>query len=231
MRLENDLTAWSFSRWSTYAKCPRQAYYRFVKKIPEKKSFAANRGLDVHKSCASYLAGKTNVVIPEIKNFGETMFNRLREHKPQVEVQLAFTDQWKTTGWFDKNCWLRVVLDVSKYYNDENGCYALVIDHKTGKVRDEYSEQMEIFSVAAMLHYERVMPNLSCDMVDARLWYLDAGEEVAEEIVYHQMIEIQEKWEERAEKLLTDTKFPPRPSRLCEWCSFSSANGGPCEYG
>ena len=40
---------WSYSRLTCFEKCPKQAEFKFVKKIKEPGSAAMDRGKEVHK--------------------------------------------------------------------------------------------------------------------------------------------------------------------------------------
>ena len=39
---------WSYSRLSCFEKCPKQAEFKFIKKIKEPGSAAMDRGKDIH---------------------------------------------------------------------------------------------------------------------------------------------------------------------------------------
>ena len=43
------INQWSYSRLSCYEKCPKQAEFKFIKKIKEPGSPAMDRGKDMHK--------------------------------------------------------------------------------------------------------------------------------------------------------------------------------------
>ena len=69
---------WSYSRLTCFEKCPKQAEFKFVKKIKEPGSAAMDRGKEVHKLCEDYIRGNYEEVPAQLKDFEEA-FELLRE--------------------------------------------------------------------------------------------------------------------------------------------------------
>jgi len=216
-------TAWSYSRWSTHEKCPRQYRYRFVDKLPEPEGPALENGKRVHTAIEEYLTGRTDGPIPGWTYF-ERMFRDLRGLDPLVEQQWGFALGWKPTGWFGKDTWFRAVLDAAVIY-DDGTCD--VVDFKTGKESPDHSLQSELYALAVFSRYPAVKN------ITVRFWYLDIVE--GKETVYHygkvQIPELAKKWTERGNRLLADTTFPTKPGQQCKWCHFAKSNAGPCNFG
>ena len=226
------ITAWSYSRWSTYDKCPLQARFKFIDKLPEPDNEAQARGREVHEHLAAYVRGD----MPEENPFhtapvpGWTYFarllNQLRELSPLVEQQWGYRQDWKPTGWFGKDTWMRAVLDVSVVYDDNT---ADVVDFKTGKpYPQDTARQADLYAVSM---FER-HPGLR--HVTVRFWYLDVSQEGAEAVYRFERGmngELKEKWEKRVAPMLQDETFVPRPGNHCHWCAFAKSKGGPCKYG
>lgn len=219
--MTNPITAWSFSRLELYEQCPAKFKYRHIDKLPEPAHPAMARGAEIHKEAESYLKRDTLLPAPTLMSFG-AMFAELREHSPMVEQQWAFTEKWKPTGWFAKDCWVRVIPDAAVLYEDDEA--ALVIDFKTGKKHGENADQMELFALAAFSMFPMVKE------VETRLWYLDAGEEVTETYANEGLAEAKQEWADRVAPLFNDEEFLPRPNFKCKWCAYSRAEGGPCKW-
>lgn len=218
---DNPITAWSFSRLTLYEECPAKFKYRHIDKLPEPQAAPLLRGQEIHKKAELFLKGEEMVVDPQLMRFG-AMLTELRQYKPMVEQQWAFTRSWKPTGWFAKNCWLRVIPDAAVLYEDDGAL--LVIDHKTGKKWGDNADQMELFALAGFSMFPMVYE------VETRLWYIDQGEEDVEVFEKKGLAEAREEWEDRVEPMFNDTTFLPRPNNKCKWCHFRRSNGGPCKY-
>jgi len=234
----NTLTAWSYSRLTNYESCARAAKLEYIDKIKTPPVTAMANGIKVHDEAAKFLEGKLSDVPESCINFKD-QFHELRELRPLVEIQQAFKKNLRTTGWFDKRAWLRVILDVDLDYDDHT---AEVIDHKTGKFRGEmenlsggselytfeddsaYAEQMQLFSAVKYIKDPKL------DLVTTRLWFLDHGIEVVKEYGRDEALNKFDELSDRAEGMLNAQRFPPAPSWKCGFCPFSLNGTGHCEY-
>jgi len=217
---DNPITAWSFSRLQLYEECPAKFYYRHIEKLEEPQAAPLLRGQEIHKDAERYLKREDMLPAPTLMSFG-ACFRELREYKPMVEQQWAFNDRWKPTGWFAKDCWLRVVPDAAVLYDDEA---VMIVDFKTGKKWGDNADQMELFALAGFSMFPMVYE------VETRLWYLDVGDEDVEVYEKKGIAKARKEWEDRVEPMFNDTKFLPRPNPKCKWCHFRRDNGGPCSF-
>jgi hypothetical protein len=220
------ITAWSFSRWTTYESCPLKAKFLYVDKLKEPDSSAQARGTAIHKLAEDYTTGKIKTLPGELKAFA-TEFKKLRGLKPQVELQWAFTSSWSPTGWFDKNAWCRIKLDVLVM---KHGQYVLV-DHKTGRQYPEHIEQLELYALGGFCSISEAQE------IEAQDWYLDVekltkGQDriLGEDFKRDQLTELKDLWASRTRAMLLDLRFDPKPSDKCRFCHFRKVNGGPCQY-
>jgi len=230
--MSKPLTAWSYSRLSTYEKCALQAKFKFIDKLPEPESPALERGSAVHETIAQYVRGDLpeenpfgTAAIPGWTYFGR-LLNDLRSLEPLVEQQWGFDEKWKPADWFGRNTWFRSVLDVSIVYDDNT---ADVVDFKTGKpYPPDTAKQAELYAISVVRRYPQV------SHVTVRFWYLDIEQKGAEAVYrFHkeQLGEMMTRWEKKALKMLSDTVMAPKPGQHCKWCSFAKSAGGPCKYG
>lgn len=219
------ITAWSFSRLQDYRKCPQFAKFKHVDKIKEPGNDAMTRGSAIGKMAEDFINARKNVPCPpEIMSFKEE-FLELRKRKAVGEDQWAFNINWEETGWFDTDAWCRIKTDI--YSLDLKTNVLLIIDNKTGKVREEHEEQIMLYALGGLLKY----PNIKA--VDARLWYLDHGIEVPIEAKLYtpkDVPKLKAYWLYQIKPMLADTRFSPKPSNACRWCFFRKSNNGPCEY-
>lgn len=237
------ITAWSFSRYSTYKMCPLKLKLSAIDKIQEPSNAAMARGAAIHNLAEDYIKGKVPKLAPELVLFKDE-FARLRKMFKKtpatmvVEDQWAFTKAWDDTAWNDWTpCWVRIKLDCAHHENDTT---LVVTDWKTGKFRPEqnedYVEQLELYALSALLLHEHLQE------VRPRLAYTDLGrvypDGQAEPILAYTRADIpklKKAWEKRTRAMMSDTTFAPRPNDKCKWCWYGQSKksaGGPglCKY-
>lgn len=223
------LKSWSFSRYKTWASCPRLARYRFIDKLKEPPAAPLERGDRIHKAAEAFLKGNTEVLDPDLSAFAaefDLLREKVRSGAVQVEATWAFRKDWTTTRYNDWNgCWLRVKVDAAKAVGDTMEVY----DWKTGKMRaeqqDEYAQQLELYALGAFRahpHLRRVSPYLVYTDQD----YVHAGPTYT----WEDEPELRVKWEQRVAPMMEDRDFLPNPGNACRWCHFRRDKGGPCQY-
>jgi len=214
------LTSWSYSRYSCYTQCPAKAKYKFIDKLAEPGSPAMDRGDTIHKMAEAYTKGYLPKLPTELSKFSDE-FKELRSAKPIVEETWAFTSDWNETTWNNwAECAVRIKVDAACV----DGSELYIIDHKTGKKREGYTEQLDLYALAGMLKFPHVK------IVTTQLWYLDSGEQVCAEYYADDRKKLQAGWDKKVKPLLTDIKFNPKPTNACTFCHFRKSNGGPCKY-
>jgi hypothetical protein len=222
--MPNAVTAWSYSRLAQWETCPAQFKYKHLDKLKEEQSAAMARGDKIHKAAAVYVTSPATTRPTELSKFSQ-LIDELRDMPADIRVveqQWGFNKNWRPTGWFGKDTWLRVILDAGVVYPDGT---ADVVDFKTGKKYGTNADQMELFALATFCRY----PHLN--HVTTRLWYLDSGDEEVAEFEQSDRTEMQQKWEARVTPLFADTVFAPRPNEKCLWCAFARSKNGPCRFG
>lgn len=237
------ISAWSFSRYSTYKLCPLKAKISYIDKIQEPPNQAMSRGALIHNFAEDYIKGKVTKLAPELVQIkGElkqlrAMFKKNSESMV-VEDQWAFTKTWGESAWNDwLGCWLRIKLDCAHH---EQPTSMIITDWKTGKYyagqNDDYVEQLELYALAALLMHEHI------DTVKPRLVYTDLGRIYPNgadepELIYTRgdIPKLKKLWEKRVKPMLNDKIFAPRPNDKCKWCFYGQSGkskGGPgtCKY-
>lgn len=243
MAAPQKITAWSYSRWSTYEDCPLKAKYKFVDKLSEPGSAAMDRGIHFHKVAEIYATspkvptaktiddlaltyedkqGKTNRVTlkdltPIIADLKEA-----RKGRPIAEQEWSFTSNWEPTGWFSKDAWCRIKTDLVFAKDD----HLVIVDHKTGKRNENaHKSQLSLYALGGFIKYPMI------DKIRTEVWYIDQGRPYPNEVYErHELEDIKAAWEDKTRRMLNDTQFAPRPSNSCRWCHFRKSNGGPCDF-
>ena len=209
---------WSFSRWAAWDECAFKYRAKFILKVPEPQSPAMARGDRVHRALDSYITGR-GPLPPEItSDFHKQLYGEMRDFtgRKLVEQKWGFSRNWRETGWMGNTTWLRAVCDVVMLYDDDS---LEVVDHKTGKVYGDNSEQVELFALTAFERFGVAAKN----GVKTRLIYVDSDQEQEAFYPGDDMDRIRAKWTLRAEKMLNDRKWLPRAGCRCKFCNMRVA--------
>lgn len=223
-RKSNRIEAWSWSRRKKYNGCPLSAKFAAIDKIKEPQNEAMARGTRIHNLGEDYVTKKTSKFPKELSEF-EAEFRALRRLSKilEVECELAFTKKWEPCDWYDMaNCWVRIKADIM--YIKPRTNKLIIIDIKTGKVREENVAQLDLYALAGLLMHPEV------DEVEAELWYVDSGDIEAKEYEASDLEHLKKFWEQDVKKMMADRTFKANPGRGCGWCYFSKKKHGDCKY-
>ena len=235
------ITAWSFSRYSTYKECPFKARLKFIDKLEEPGNAAMDRGTEIHKLAERYIKGELNRMPKELSKVAvivkacRSFYQKRKDMRQAVaEDTWAFTGTWDQTQWNDwAKCVLRIKLDFAHLEKRGSKLILIITDWKTGKFREEkneeYLEQLDLYALAGLLLYPEA------DEVWPRLIYTDQNviyPKVEGEIKFtnKDIKKLKVTWVKRSSPMLLDTRFAPRPGKYCRYCHFRKDNGGPCQY-
>lgn len=228
--MSNGVTAWSWSRYADYTRCPLYFKENYITKtVPKVTSPAMQRGTDIHDGAKRFLLGQQDGAPRDMlkhPRVEQLLLELTQIPDKQVELQWGYTDAWKPTGWFGSATWLRVILDVNVLYPDMS---ADCLDWKTGKRYGHNDEQMELFALAVMCQFVPVKH------VTTRLVYVDTppgqdAEEFAEFPATHKQRLI-DKWTKKVRPMFEDQVFAPRPNDKCRFCPLARSAGGKCAFG
>lgn len=215
---EQTITSWSYSRYGTYEQCAFKAKMLYIEKFKEPSSLALDKGVAVHAEIERYLKLKDEP-LPQCAIKLCADYEELKAKKPYVELEVCFNKDWQPVDWFAKDAWVRIKIDALVKDSD----YCLIIDHKTGRVRDSYEPQLELYALTGLLMF----PNVN--VVDTELWFVDAGRKLEGQRYTRDDLEmLKARWTDRVTPMLTDTIFNPTPNQYCGYCHFRKSNGGLC---
>ncbi len=207
---------WSYSSISNYEKCPQRYYLAKIEGHPDEAGAAAKRGTRIHEAIERYLNGETDE-LPEVvfNSFGNEL-EKARDSGAEAELDFAFDDQWNATDWDD--AWVRGKIDL--VIRDQS----IVVDFKTGKYYSNHREQASLYALASMIG------GVTEDAF-VEFWYIDLDDVMEWEFKRRDLESLKATWEYRANRLQEETRWEPKPSRLCKWCPFSKGKGGQCPEG
>lgn len=203
---------WSYSSLTAYETCPKRYYLtRVSKEIKEPGTDATKWGVEVHTALEYRV--KDGTVLPESMQKWEPSCARILSYGGDVftERQYALTQDFRPTGWFDKDAWVRGIVDVGVLLGDR----AVVLDWKTGKPKTD-SDQLKLFA-AFVMHSEPQIDRVSTSFV----WL--AHKKVTKEKFTR--ADISTIWQgflprtRRLELAYERDKWEAKPSGLCKnWC-------------
>lgn len=245
--MPNLVTAWSYSRYSDYKKCPRRFKFKHIDKVaePEQKGPALDWGNFVHRNLMLYVDGKISKLPTKYKpdpdrNLATTMKPLMRDVDTwrklvkakggavQTEIEYAVDSLWRPVPWFDKAAWLRAKLDVRIIEEAKKVRVAHVVDYKTGKAYENaHADQLEIYAAIVYPHEPTAVEIL------AEMMYCDLG--TRKPAVFRELPKtvagIQKKWARNVAPMFRDRQFKATPGDACTFCPFSYKKGGPCDKG
>lgn len=211
--------AYSFSALNNFETCPKKYWHLAIEKdYKEEEGEALIYGKRVHK--ALELLVKNGTPLPEniahmqkyVQKFIDSPMTKL------PELQLCIDREYKPTSWKDwKGAMCRAMLDLVLMEGDR----ALIVDYKTGKMKDDGFTQLKLAAAMLLLHY----PELQRISV-AYLWTEHNGKMTHATFTREQTMEIWNELLPRVEKFQTafrTTDYPANPSGLCrKYCIVTS---------
>ena len=144
--------AWSFSKLESYENCPKKFSAESITKTsPFTESEASLYGKMVHKKFENRLVKGTKLPLDLLHH--EPVMVKLASAKGTLlgEQKLALTSDLKPTGYFDSDVWLRGIVDFVVLNDDR----VLVVDHKTGKTKDN-TDQVELMLAMFICYYPEI---------------------------------------------------------------------------
>lgn len=212
--------ALSYSRLSTYQNCPRKFKLQYLDKAFPDDSNNPNfvRGNRVHGQLENYVmwlnADKSfekPAMCAEAQNVIALINNVYEEYTSVLpEQQLCLDKNWNKTGWYAKNAYLRAILDVIAFKPGKG----LILDYKTGKVRDydQYGGQLHLN--AAMLF--AIEPEIQ--IIDVAYLFVDHKQTVKVHFDRSQFEEFKTHFIAQHVKVNSETEWNPQINQYCKWC-------------
>ena len=228
------IPSWSISKLHVFEKCPLQAKFKWIDKIPEperplppgKTEHANDRGSRIHDAAEQYVRGN-GPLIPEMNNYAEEFMHMHKLYlagQVSLEGEWAFDKDWVPTQW--TTGWVRLKLDAGVYADPT---YAIVVDYKTGRKfgnEVKHAEQMQFYALSLFLR----QPEL--ERVTSELWYLNVDEITSISFTRKQAMMFWPRFTQRGLAMTEATEFPAKPNVFnCKWCPYGPDGTGDCAKG
>ena len=213
----------SHSSLKDFAQCPLAYYHkRILKDVTSVQGEAAIFGVEAHKHFEMRV--KENTPLPEhYADYESVLFDKITDKKLEAERQFCFNEKLESVDWFAPDAWLRGVIDLVVWLDEET---VWIVDFKTGKRRPEF-DQLEAFA-AFMMHCH---PNIKT--IRASYLWINVRPPAIDTETYTRD-QLQGLWAaimtkiRRVYKAAEHDVWPARPSGLCGWCDFNKQQG--CDY-
>jgi CRISPR/Cas system-associated exonuclease Cas4 (RecB family) len=211
------MTAWSFSKLNNYEICPKKHYhYDIAKDISEAPTPYRDEGDKLHAYFEARLKHGTALPLGYVQHEGLLASVAASPGKFYYEQKLAISATFRPVGYMGKNAWLRVVIDCVKI----NGTYAVILDWKTGKPKEDLT-QLRLSAAVLFAHQPNLLTHIRSALV-----YVNYDKIVRDEARRENLPAL---WAEilprvkKFQRAHETQEFPPVPNSLCKkYCAVVS---------
>lgn len=203
---------WSHSSLTTFNNCPRQFYeVKVIKSVKDEPGEAARWGDYVHKEFEKSLLNYGAPLPSDLAKY-QPYIDRLAglPGKQMIELKLGLNAAKQPCGFLDEGVWTRGIID----YLNVNGSRALVVDHKTGKIKE--SKQLVQNALMIFAHFPKV------EQVDVVFYWLKFNKKTHRTYTRGQIPELWALYDGELsayEQAFDLDIWPEHPGGLCNgWC-------------
>lgn len=210
------IIAWSHSRKNTYLECPKMFNEQnIVKSVKYEQGAPQIEGVRVHKVLEQRLVHKIPLLGKDAK-FEPVV--KVVEGLPGLtygERDFCLNAQLKPTGYFDKDAWCRVTIDVINLQLDRK--YGYLFDWKNGKITID-EEQLELYAAVGFIFFPDI------DTFETKYIFVEQQHVHGKVYTRDQLPDL---WRRQlvvpvAIQHAADTNnWPARPSRKCGYCTVN----------
>lgn len=203
--------ATSFSALNNFETCPKKFWHLRVRRdVKEVEGEALRYGKKVHKALEHLVSRGTPLpkqfkhLAPYVQPFIDFPGTK------HTELELAINEQYQPVDWFAKDVWIRAKLDLV-IVGDRT---ALLVDYKTGRMKDDGFTQLKLAAAMLMLFFKQVEK-----VTMAYMWTEHDGEITKDVFLRSDFVDI---WNELMPRLNAFEEahvrdnFPANPSGLCK---------------
>lgn len=195
-----------------YENCPKKFYHiRIGKDAQDSESEAGKEGKRIHD--VLHRRVRDNTPLPLDLAYMEPIVKSLTNVKGKIytEIKLAVNRNYKATGWFSDDVYWRSVLDFAVI----NGELGLVVDYKTGKMREDYEQLMT--QGAALFALDPKLQQVKTT------YFWTGNKKITKPLVMQRedVINVWNDLKERTEEIeeaIRRENFPAQPNPLCRYC-------------
>lgn len=218
--------SWSYTKFRDSRTCLRKLKEVTIdKNFKEEYSDALREGDSLHGAFERYVS--KGAPLPTgwkyLQDWADDAARKITQHQiTRVAAEYGITRDFKPTGYYANNVWLRVKLDQLDLFPNGDKTLARVIDFKNGTPKDD-PIQLAIYAAVVFIHYPDVIG------VRTEYWWIKIKEKTHE---LFRPEDIKELWAEllpelaKMEEAQEKNSYPPRKNGLCKaYCPVTT-----CEY-
>ena len=210
---------------TSWGQCPRKAWHSHIARDIERvDSKELAWGRRVHEALEQHIA--KGVPLPDAIKHYTDLYRFPRGYCLLAELKLGMTEQMEQCGFFADDCFARGVIDVVVLPNEMLPTSAVIIDHKTGKVREDPGE-LEFHALLLRVKHPK--------LTSIKGWYnwlaynrMGRVHELSDTEKTFQHLKQTHDRIRQAFKLGAEA-FPPRQGPLCGWCPVKQCEYNPCK--
>lgn len=212
---------WSYTSLDSYLTCPRRhKLVRITKAVADPPGEHLKHGREVHKAIEHAIKGQQPLP-HKYQSYWPLVQKCLQAPGAKiVEEQWAITENFRPTGYWDPDAWVRLSID----FGVIDGDTATIIDWKTGKPKPD-ADQMRLYAAATFTLKPQVQT------VRTAYAWLAHDKLTVESFTREQLGELWGDFLISVKRLVAaahNDDFPPRPSGLCRnYCPVPKAL---CEF-
>lgn len=208
----------SYSSVSKFENCPQSYYRQYVlKEVKFEQGEAARYGSEMHDFVDCAVKG-TKAFSPRYE-FLRPIVEQLKSVQGTVitEYELSFKQDWVSTGWWDKEAFIKGKSDCTIIHPEEPRL--MIKDWKFSKYKPaSYNLEVDLF---ALLHFKK-HPDI--ERIDTGLvWLKEPGPETKNTYLRKDLAKVEDDIMgkiDRIETAIKSEEFPMKPSGLCYgYCS------------
>lgn len=203
--------AWSFSALTRFEQCPKQYYHMNVSKdFKDEDSEWSVEGKVIHDAMYQRVLKGKPLPLPLRNHEPIAAKFAAAEGEKHGEMKLAINKKFEPVDYFAPDVWLRVVIDLLIIKDGK----AIIVDWKTGKVKDDFTQ---LSLTAAVLR--QYMPEIEFFTV-VYVW-LKSKSVTRRNLTVSKLKDVWSALLPRSraiEEAIATTTFPARQSGLCRFC-------------
>lgn len=219
--------ALSHSRLSDFNECALRFKLKYLDKaFPQEdasKSPHLVRGGNVHKALENYVvkkrSGQASIPpssLPEVESTKPLIDNLFALYDDVMpEAQLAVNDKWEQVEWFAPDAYYRAIIDAIA----QSETTALIIDYKTGKIRDYAGYGGQLHLTAAMVM--SVFPQYQ--EVAASYLYVDHKKSYMVKFQKEERPALVQFFDKESVKVNSEKAWSAKPNDNCGYCQATKA--------
>ena len=212
-----DLPPLNYTMLSDFWNCPQKCFRaRVAKDLPkEEKTQAQLDGIAVHEGIESFIKTGGRNVTAAAASYAP-LLAKLLPYKPKSEVKFGMTLNREPCGFFG-DPFFRVVLDCVMVDNDQEPRTAMIVDWKTGKVREDKRE-LECQAIGLQAHFPALEKITGCYIWLRENRFGESYDLTNTSRPFNAMLATRNEMLDCANR----DYWPTKPNPLCGWCPVMS---------